>query len=166
MSAIAHKPFRGLTDDWITPPALVRELGEFDLDPCECEPQPWHHAFHGYSKSDDGLNQPWNGRVWLNPPYGPVTGVWLAKLADHGNGIALVQARIETDWFFDTVWNKADSVFVMRKRPTFFRPDGTRASGNSGGPCVLVAYGQNNVEAIEHSPILGKMLRLGVEGQG
>lgn len=29
------------TDDWISPRWLLDRLGEFDLDPCACDPQPW-----------------------------------------------------------------------------------------------------------------------------
>jgi hypothetical protein len=157
-AAIAHKPYRGLTDDWITPPEIVKALGEFDLDPCACEPQPWHHAEREFTRTDDGLAQRWFGRVWLNPPYGPLTEAWLKRLAAHRNGIALVQARIETRWFREAVWQFADGILVMFGRPTFYRPDGRKASGNSGGPCVLVAYGKDNVAALRGSRIPGVLL--------
>jgi hypothetical protein len=160
-NAIPHRPYRGLTEDWITPPEIVGALGHFDLDPCACEPQPFQYADRSYTKSVDGLAQPWRGRVWLNPPYGPSTRKWLLRLAEHGNGIALVQARIETAWFFDAVWDQAEAVFVMKGRPTFYHPDGSRASGNSGGPCVLVAYGENNAEILRNSGIVGKLISLG-----
>ncbi|HUZ23794.1 MAG TPA: hypothetical protein VMV07_08510 [Streptosporangiaceae bacterium] len=32
-----------------------------------------------YTAADDGLAQPWKGRVWLNPPYGHVIGQWMAR---------------------------------------------------------------------------------------
>jgi hypothetical protein len=157
-NAIAHRPYRGVTDDWITPPEIVKALGAFDLDPCACEPQPWQHAPRQFTKTVDGLSQEWDGRVWLNPPYGPATGTWLRRLAQHRNGIALVQARVETSWFRQSVWALADGVLVMFGRPTFYRPDGSKASGNSGGPCVLVAYGEANVEALSYSGIPGSLL--------
>jgi len=157
-TAISCPPYRGVTDDWITPPQLVKALGKFDLDPCECEPQPWLHAPRGYTKADDGLTQRWQGRVWLNPPYGPDTEKWVLRLALHGNGIALVQARIETRWFRDTVWEFANGILVMQGRPTFYRPDGTKAMGNSGGPCVFAAFGEQNVDSLYKSKIPGVVI--------
>ena len=54
---------------------------------------------------EDGLAQPWAGRVYMNPPYGREIGDWIAKLvAEHEAGavteaIALVPARVDTAWF-------------------------------------------------------------------
>jgi hypothetical protein len=57
-------------DEWLTPPGLIRGLGEFDLDPCSPIKRPWNTAKHHYSIDDNGLQKKWFGRVWLNPPYG------------------------------------------------------------------------------------------------
>lgn len=55
---------------WLTPPEIIRALGEFDLDPC-CPPaMPWSTAKKMVCRPDDGLAVTWEGRVWLNPPYG------------------------------------------------------------------------------------------------
>jgi hypothetical protein len=76
------------TDEWFTPPEVFDALGiDFDLDPA-APPSgvPWIPANRHFSKADDGLTQPWTGRVWLNPPYGRETRRWLARLAEHGDG--------------------------------------------------------------------------------
>ena len=87
------------------------------------------------------------GRVWCNPPYGRETFTWLKKLADHGNGIALVFSRTETKGFHAQIWERADAVFFFKGRLKFYHVDGTE--GNcANAPSCLVAYGQNNVEAI------------------
>jgi len=82
----------GATDEWLTPPELVTRLGVFDLDPCAApEPKAFVHALENWNLSDkDGLQEPWFGRVWLNPPYGRDTQKWITKLVDHGNGMLLV----------------------------------------------------------------------------
>lgn len=90
--------------EWLTPPEIVRALGEFDLDPCSPVNRPWDLARRNYTIDDDGLAQEWTGRVWCNPPYGDETALWLERMRIHGNGVALTFARTETAWFFDSVW--------------------------------------------------------------
>lgn len=155
------RPSAGASDDWLTPPEIVRALGPFDLDPCAMEAQPWPTAARHYTWRDGGLTQPWAGRVWCNPPYGPNTAKWLAKLARHGDGIALVFARTETRWFFEHVWEFADGILFVKGRLTFYRSDGTpsKAGHNSGGPSVLIAYGGGNVDRLAESGIGGALVR-------
>lgn len=143
------------THEWLTPPAIVRALGEFDLDPCAPADRPWPTARNHIALPINGLNAEWSGRVWLNPPYGAHTAAWLAKLADHGNGIALVFARTETSMFSEHVWPAASALLFLRGRPHFHHADGARARGNSGGPMVLVAYGAENAEALDRSGLAG-----------
>jgi len=151
---------RGATDDWITPPHIVEALGRFDLDPCACIPQPWPCADTSYNLDDDGLVQPWNGRTWCNPPYGPRAEPFLAKLAEHGDGVALLFARTETAMFHKYVWPIADALLFLKGRLYFHRPDGTRATGNAGGPSVLVAYGRGNALALRNSGLGGAFVEL------
>lgn len=100
-----HEPsnHRGQKDEWLTPPNIIRSLGVFDLDPCSPINRPWDTAINHLTILDDGLSKEWEGRVWLNPPYGNETRKWLKKLAEHGNGIALIFARTETKTFFPFV---------------------------------------------------------------
>jgi hypothetical protein len=158
MTQVYTRPTRGATDEWITPRWITERLGHFDLDPCRAVGQPWDHADAGYTVEDDGLAQDWTGRVWLNSPYGPEVGLWLEKLADHGNGIALTFARTDTRWFAEQIWKRAHGILFMHGRPKFFRPDGTEAKGNSGGALSLTAYGKANVEALRQSWIPGWLL--------
>ncbi len=67
------------THDWLTPPELLATLGEFDLDPCASEYQPWRTARQQFTIRDDGLTREWAGRVWCNPPYGPHAALWLER---------------------------------------------------------------------------------------
>ena len=154
------KANQGATDSWITPRLIVDDLGPFDLDPCQCMLQPWPCASRAYTVEDDGLVQPWEGRVWLNPPYGPQTGRWLGKLAEHGRGTALIFARTETEMFVRWVWGEATAVKFIHGRLYFHHPDGRRAKGNSGGPSVLVAYGGDDAERLKESGIAGTYLEL------
>lgn len=156
----SHQSAKMITDTWLTPPDLIKALGDFDLDPCTPFKMPWQTAKNRYTPNENGLKQPWNGRVWLNPPYGREAVRWLNKLADHGNGIALIFARTETKMFFNSVWNRGDGILFIQDRLYFHYPDGTRASANSGAPSCLIAYGSNNLECLEKRPIPGQFFKI------
>lgn len=148
------------TTRWLTPRPLVEALGAFDLDPCGA---PGHElARRTYLPEDgqDGLREPWEGRVWLNPPYGREAEPFLARLADHGRGTALIFARTETRTFDEYVWGRATAVLFIRGRLVFLDADGVPATHNAGAPSCLVAYGEQDAEALAVSGIPGKLVYL------
>ncbi|TAL65864.1 MAG: adenine methyltransferase [Burkholderiaceae bacterium] len=149
-------------DEWLTPPHIIKALGVFDLDPCAPADhrRPWDMASRHYSIEDDGLAQPWAGRIWCNPPYGLGTAHWLKRLADHGDGMALIFARTETTMFFEHIWSRADAVLFLRGRLHFHHVGGTRAAVNAGAPSVLAAYGEANVQALQASGLEGQLIRI------
>lgn len=159
MSMGGHQSAAMLKDEWLTPPHILHALGPFDLDPCAPVVRPWEMAATHYTMHDDGLNRPWHGRVWCNPPYGRETGAWLARLADHGNGIALIFARTETEMFFENVWRKATAILFLQGRLHFHHVSGERAAANAGAPSCLVAYGDANVRRLANSGIPGRLVR-------
>lgn len=157
----SHQSARAETTTWLTPPSLVEALGPFDLDPCAApSPRPWPTATRHIELPEDGLAAEWAGRVWLNPPYSFEAWKWLDKLADHGQGTALVFARTETAGFVRQVWNKATGVLFLHGRLHFHYPDGTRAPANSGAPSCLVAYGQTDAERLMTADIEGTYVPL------
>lgn len=160
MSSLGNESRRAETTVWLTPPHILDALGEFDLDPCASVDRPWDTAASHYTIEDDGLNQPWFGRVWCNPPYGSEMNPFLDKLSTHEwGGIALIFARTETRAFFDYVWDRADALFFIKGRIRFHRPDGSLGD-NSGAPSVLVAYGDKEVEALRNCGLEGKLVIL------
>jgi hypothetical protein len=122
----------GASHEWYTPPWVFERLGlEFDLDPASPPlGLDWVPAKNYYCKLEDGLAQPWYGRVWLNPPYGPNTKPWIEKMAEHGNGVALVFARTDVAWFHDNVPN-ATAICFLRKRLCFVSGEGIERQANS-----------------------------------
>lgn len=156
-----HQSARMRSDEWLTPPFVLDALGSFDLDPCSPVSRPWKTARKHYTIEDNGLNQVWQGRVWLNPPYGQQTEEWMRRLAGHGNGVALIFARTETAIFFPWVWARADAVLFLKGRLHFHNVKGERAKANAGGPSVLVAYGLNNARTLRDCGLPGACLRLG-----
>lgn len=146
--------------EWLTPPWILKSLGDFDLDPCAPINRPWNMAKHHYTILDDGLKLEWFGRVWCNPPYGNESGAWLNKLHQHGNGIALIFARTETEVFFREVWEKADALLFIKGRLFFHHVTGERGRTNGGAPSVLIAYGKECVKKLEKSNIDGQIIYL------
>lgn len=155
-----HLPNRGLTDEWLTPPALLDALGVFDLDPCSPgDRRPWDTARVHYDEALNGLAQPWHGRVWCNPPYSDAAR-WLARLADHGQGTALVFARTETATWFRHVWPRAHGILFLRGRLHFHYITGERAASNSGAPSALIAYGPADAAVLADGPWPGQYVPL------
>jgi hypothetical protein len=140
---------------WLTPLPLIEKVGSFDLDPATPIHMPWLTAKRRYTIIDNGLKCRWFGRVWLNPPYTGITA-WMKRMALHDNGIALTFARTDTVWFQQWVFEHATSVLYMRKRIVFCDAFGVPAKWNGGAPSVMIAYGEQNAEAIEESGIEGK----------
>ena len=138
------------TDVWLTPPYILEVLGEFDLDPCAATQRPWDTAKTHYTAEDNGLSMPWFGRVWLNPPYGDQLPLWLERLNEHGNGIALITARTETRWFHDLVWERADGILFLKGRLKFYKENG-QPGGTATFPSCLVAYGERNADVLQEA---------------
>jgi hypothetical protein len=155
-----HQSQRAKKDEWLTPPSILEALGPFDLDPCAPIKRPWPTAKNHFTIIDNGLKKEWAGRVWCNPPYGKEAEKWLRKLADHGNGIALIFARTETRFFFSQVWERADAVFFIKGRLYFHHVSGKVAKNSGGAPSCLVAYGKENSRALKNANIKGKHIEL------
>ena len=163
ISPPSHTRREGVTtDSWITPKPLLDRLGPFDLDPCACIPQPWPTAKRMLTELDDGLMAKWEGHVWMNPPYGKSLDAWLNRLSVHNDGIALVFARTETRAFFRFVWPFASALLFLRGRLTFFRPDGSESDvgHNSGGPSVLIGYGERAAKKLHECSDLGALVKI------
>lgn len=156
----SHQSASSGSDVWLTPPDLLARLGAFDLDPCAAPiPRPWPTAGRHFTAADDGLRHPWSGRVWLNPPYSRME-VWLARLADHGQGTALIFARTETRVFHAQVWRRASGLLFLAGRLSFHHADGRRSRENAGAPSVLVAYGDGDAGALAQLADLGAYVDL------
>lgn len=153
MTLGSHQKSIGASQSWITPKHIIDALGPFDLDPCGPWEAPWRCATCTFMR--DGLEQHWKGRVWLNPPFDRrEVGKWVRKLADHGNGIALLHARTEAEWFVP-VWEKARAILFLPDRLYFHYPNGRQAKANSGAPVCLCAFGIDNGKKLYASGLGG-----------
>ena len=155
----SHEDRGSANTDWYTPPWIFERIGlVFDLDPCQ--PQGgigWIPAKRRYSIVDDGLTQPWGGRVWLSPPYGKHTSAWLGRMHNHRNGIALVFARTDCAWFHESV-AKADAILFLRGRVKFVDGLGVTGGSGAGSGSMLVAWGATNVSAFENMRDTGHLV--------
>ena len=127
------------SDDYYTPRWIFDALGlHFDLDVAS-PPHPTEVPCDRYfTQEDDGLAQPWEGRVWMNPPYskpGPLVQRWL----DHGNGVALLPTSKSKWW--NALWDTNVSIVMLP-------PDLTFLGGKIFMPAALVAIGSENVRAL------------------
>lgn len=137
--------------EWYTPPSIFDRLGlVFDLDPCAAPAYDHVPAHTKYVLPTDGLTEPWNGTVWLNPPYGKQTGIWVERLAKHGDGIALVFARPDTAWF-QRAYHTADIVCFVDKRIKFINGKTGRADGTPGAGSALIGWGNTAYTALINS---------------
>jgi phage N-6-adenine-methyltransferase len=158
-SISSHETATSSTDEWLTPPSVIGALGSFDLDPCSPgDRRPWDTAAKHYSLEDDGLRQQWEGRVWLNPPYSSAAQ-WMARLAEHNHGTALIFARTETRMWFDHIWPRASGLLFLKGRLRFCYVSGKEA-GTAGAPSVLVAYGEHDAAVLSSIPIPGHYVSL------
>lgn len=117
-------------DDWETPQplfdALDAEFG-FTLDAAANRGNAKRPVWYGPGSPcgvEDALSVPWDGVVWLNPPYGRQIGRWVAAAHRWGRSgqcqvvVALLPARTDTAWFHRHVM-RASEIRFIRGRLTF-----------------------------------------------
>ncbi len=152
MVLIEHGQEQQGKDDFYTPPYLFEKMGlRFDLDVCAPPGGvPWVPADRYFTKAEDGLSQPWNGRVWMNPPYSKPTP-WVRRFIEHRHGIALLPFA-KAAWC-DAIWDDADGVInpgfaVAGDFVTSITSKPRRESAPIQMPVFLAAYGDECVAAL------------------
>lgn len=104
------------TDMWATPQDFFDALDaefHFTLDACAVKENAKCAAY--YTPEQNGLDQPWTGQVWCNPPYGRNVGQWVKKAHDTASGgcvVMLLPARTDTRWFHDYIYGKTEVRFI------------------------------------------------------
>lgn len=156
-----HESTYNESKEWYTPRFIFDALDlEFDLDPCSPGAYivPWIPAKRHLTYLDDGLNAHWEGRVFMNPPYGMDTPKWFQHLSMVGNGIGLVFARTDTRWFHEYA-PKSDAICFIAGRIHFVPADKAKAYADGdyqpkagcGAASMLVAFGEDNARALFRS---------------
>lgn len=157
----SHESHANKSVDWYTPKWIFDALGlSFDLDPCQPKGGiPWIPTKRFYTETDNGLTSPWDGLVWLNPPYGKHTKDWLAKMSQHRNGVALLFARTDCAWFHDHC-AKADAILFLTGRVKFVDGLQKTGGGGAGSGSMLIAWGAAGVAALNRMKAHGFMVQI------
>lgn len=151
----AKRGARDDVDDRGTDWAFIRQLeerfGTFTLDVAAAP----HNAKASdyYTRDDDGLERPWTGRVWCNPPYSDC-GAWVRKAwAEWGHArterivLLLPANRVEQKWWQEHVEPFRDrpgsplTVEFQPGRMRFDRPGwtpGPKGDRPPFGVCLLI----------------------------
>jgi hypothetical protein len=141
------------SDDYYTPAWVFERMGiEFDLDVCSPPGGlPWIPARRFFTMADDGLSQPWAGRVWMNPPYSQPSP-WVDRFVAHGSGICLLPFA-KSRWARH-IWDSSDGVVLAADQTKFYVPGGDERT--TAFEVFFAAFGEECVEAISR---LGRVRR-------
>lgn len=144
-----------LTDLWATPQYVFDILNKefnFQLDVCADDSN--HKCDRYFTRETDGLSQEWNGRCWMNPPYGREIGKWVKKAYESAkNGavvVCLLPARTDTRWWTEYVMKASELRFIAGRlkfgdaKASAPFPSVIAIFGTPTTPRILqVAYGEN-----------------------
>lgn len=138
-----HRAMGTGENEWYTPPTyidLAREvLDGFDLDPASSPiAQETVRAAQYFTVDDNGLTKPWDGTVWLNPPYSqPDITHFVEKLVHEVSAGRCSAAILLTHNYTDTAWfhhaaTACQAICFTRGRIRFVSPTGQLASPTQG----------------------------------
>ena len=114
-------------NEWYTPPRIIElarsAMGDIDLDPASCATANIIvGATRYFTAVENGLNQEWSGKVWLNPPYSqglmaPFAEATATKFesGEFEQACILVNNATETEWFHrlmdvaSAVWSRVSA---------------------------------------------------------
>lgn len=142
------------SDEWCTPGWLASLLGWFDLDPCS-NPRSniLAHTKYMLESGDNGLRDPWFGRVYVNPPYSDPFP-WAHRAATYAHAhvltsfVFLVKLDPSTEWY-RALMSVGARQYPFRHRVKYEKPDRTLAS--PPWPAALIVWNEQLTRSVmEH----------------
>ena len=139
---LSHESTEHYTPQYILD-AVIACMGAIDLDPCSNSREiPNVPAARHYTAQDNGLVQPWVGRVFLNPPFGTGVERWFSKLYQERSegrtteGIVLWKSATETA-AWKTLTAISCRVCFPSARIRFTSPSGDGGPGPTFSPVLF-----------------------------
>ena len=139
------------SNEWYTPARYIEAarqvMGSIDTDPASNPTaNKTIRAATYYTIETNGLDKPWHGNVWLNPPYGREGGesnqdVWSARLIEQyqagitKQAVLLVNAVTDRRWF-QPLWNYP--ICFTNHRISFYDPQGEYGQPTHGNALVYL----------------------------
>jgi len=129
--------------EWYTPEQYIEAaravMGGIDLDPASTAvAQKTVKATHWFGKEEDGLAEPWHGRVFLNPPYAfPDIEKFVEKLCTEVEAARVTAAILLTNNNTDTAWwhqaaHRSEAICFTLGRIKFYKADGGQSQPTNG----------------------------------
>jgi len=121
--------------EWYTPKVYIDAaryvMGSIDVDPASSHTanEKLVMATKYYTFEDNGLEQPWEGNIWMNPPYAqPLVTQFTKALVDKWDSGEIQQACVlvnnatETGWY-QPMMDRASAICFVRGRIIFLDKD-------------------------------------------
>lgn len=151
-------------DDYYTNSIIIeaarRTMGGIDTDPAT-------HAIANtvvkaatfYTAATNGLDKPWHGRVWLNPPFSE-WATWASKvLLEVGSGrtqqaCVLAALRTISAKYFASLLTSCDALAILKGRIPFW---GDRAGASLNDGHVILYFGERVSQFVEEFRAIGSV---------
>lgn len=125
--------------EYYTPKWVFDALNvNFDTDVASPKDKTFLHVPAANFIHENSLVKKWEGFVWMNPPYENQENKinWINKFIEHGDGIALMPDRTSTEWWH-ILAKKCDSTFIINRKISFIRSNGTIAGQPTNGTTLF-----------------------------
>jgi len=130
-------------NEWYTPKEYIesarRVMGSIDMDPATSDQaNSVVRASKFYTKEDNGLEQPWSGNIWLNPPYSqPAISEFANKMVEEWGSGNVESAIVLTHNYTDTRWfhalaSSCNAICFTKGRIGFVNQQGEKAAPTQG----------------------------------
>ena len=131
--------------DWNTPMVVVEAVreafgGTIDLDPCSNETSIVGATTEWRLPDQDGRVEPWDGNVYVNPPFGRGLAAWVEKALESQSAaetIMLLPAAVDTRHWQRLIFPNAAGICWVRGRLKFLG-----ATASAPMACALVWFSQ------------------------